>query len=65
MAKIRPFCVLRPIPELASDIAALPYDVIDTKEARAILAKHPISFLRYTKSDATNPDFVDSHSPSV
>ncbi len=38
---------------------------MDTKEARAILGKHPLSFLRVTKSEATMPDCVDSHSPAV
>lgn len=34
MTQIRPFCGLRPVPEYAAEIAALPYDVMDTEEAR-------------------------------
>lgn len=46
MTQIRPFCGLRPVPEYAAEIAALPYDVMDTEEARQILNKNPLSFLR-------------------
>ena len=31
MTQIRPFCGLRPVPEYAAEIAALPYDVMDTE----------------------------------
>ena len=44
MTQIRPFCGLRPVPEYAAEIAALPYDVMDTEEARQILNKNPLSF---------------------
>ena len=33
MAQIRPFCGLRPLPEFAQEIASVPYDVLDVKEA--------------------------------
>lgn len=65
MTEIRPFYGLRPLPEYASEIAALPYDVMDTEEARAILSKHPLSFLRVTKSEATMTECVDPHSKAV
>ena len=45
MTTIRPFKATRPIKELASTIAALPYDVQSTEEARAIVADNPLSFL--------------------
>ena len=38
MAKIRPFRALRPEPSLAAQIAAVPYDVVNTDEARALAA---------------------------
>ena len=65
MTQIRPFCGLRPVPEYAAEIAALPYDVMDTEEARAILNKNPLSFLRVTKSEATMSDCIDPHSQAV
>ena len=34
MATIRPFMGIRPVPEYAKDVAALPYDVMNTAEAR-------------------------------
>ena len=44
MAEIRPFAALRPVPELVSKIAELPYDVMSTQEARDILKENPLSF---------------------
>jgi uncharacterized protein (DUF1015 family) len=43
---IRPFRALRPPRELASRVAAPPYDVVSAAEARALAAKNPDSFLR-------------------
>lgn len=65
MTQIRPFCGLRPVPEYAAEIAALPYDVMDTAEARQVLSKDPLSFLRVTKSEATMSDCIDPHSQAV
>lgn len=50
---------------MLAEIAALPYDVMDTEEARAILNKNPLSFLRVTKSEATMSDCIDPHSQAV
>lgn len=65
MTQIRPFRGLRPVKELAQAIAALPYDVMDTEEARAVLEKNPLSFLRVTKSEATLPQGIDPQSKQV
>ena len=65
MSQIRPFRGLRPLPELAAQIASLPYDVMDTEEARAILKDNPLSFLSVTKSEATMPPGIDAHSSEV
>ena len=65
MSQIRPFRGLRPLPELAAQIASLPYDVMDTEEARAILKDNPLSFLSVTKSEATISPGIDSHSREV
>lgn len=45
MADIRPFSAYRPVPAKASKIAALPYDVYNTEEAREVVAKNTDSFL--------------------
>lgn len=65
MADIRPFCGLRPQPELAAQVASLPYDVMDSDEARQITARNPMSFLRVTKSEVDLDSAVDTHSPAV
>jgi len=45
MAIVRPFKGVRPKPELARDIAALPYDVMSSLEAREMTKDTPLSFL--------------------
>ena len=45
MTTVRPFRALRPTTELAGTIAALPYDVQSTAEAREIVAENRLSFL--------------------
>ncbi len=45
MADIRPFMAYRPAKEKVDKIAALPYDVYNTEEARAVVEKNPDSFL--------------------
>ena len=65
MANIRPFKGLRALPELVKQISALPYDVMDTEEARVILEENPLSFLSVTNSAATFPVGIDEHDPKV
>ena len=66
MATVRPFRGLRPVSsELAAKIASLPYDVMDTEEARAKIATDPYSFLTVTKSEATMPEGTDPYSDAV
>ena len=55
MAKIRPFRALRPEPSLAARIAAVPYDVVNTAEARALAADNPLSFLHVSRSEIDLP----------
>jgi len=45
VAVIRPFGALRPRPERAKAVASVPYDVVNTEEARALAAGNPLSFL--------------------
>ena len=65
MATVRPFKGLRPESELAAKIASLPYDVMDTEEARGKIAADPFSFLTVTKSEATLPEGTDAYSDEV
>lgn len=55
MAKVRPFKALRPRSDLASLVAALPYDVVSFKEAKEIVKGNPYSFLRVEKSEVEFP----------
>ena len=45
MAVLRPFAAIRPVPELAERVAALPYDVMNSEEARQMVEGNPYSFL--------------------
>ncbi|MCB0287670.1 MAG: DUF1015 family protein, partial [Calditrichaeota bacterium] len=45
MADVRPFRGVRPVPELAEKVAAPPYDVLDSEEARALAENNPYTFL--------------------
>lgn len=65
MSKIQPFRALRPIATEASEIAAPPYDVLSTEEARAIIAKQPHSFLRITRSEVHFSPQTDPHGEEV
>lgn len=49
MAKLKAFSVLRPKEELAGEIAALPYDVMNDQEALKMVQGHPYSFLNIDK----------------
>ena len=60
MSIVRPFRGLRSKPDLAKQVASPPYDVLNTKEARAMADGNPYSFLRVNKSEL---EFVDSVNP--
>ncbi|HEX2251762.1 MAG TPA: DUF1015 family protein [Thermoanaerobaculia bacterium] len=65
MAVVRPLAALRPRPELAAEVAAVPYDVVDTEEARALAAGNPHSFLHVTRAEIDLPPGTDAHAPAV
>jgi len=65
MATVKPFRALRPQAALAAEFASLPYDVMDTAEAREMVAQKPQSFLRVTRSEVDLPDDTDSHAAIV
>ncbi len=55
MADIRPFRAIRPNKEVASEVAALPYDVYDRKEAAEEVAGKPLSFLNIDRAETQFP----------
>jgi uncharacterized protein (DUF1015 family) len=65
MASLIPFRALRPVPPVAARVAAVPYDVVTTGEARELAADNPLSFLHVSRPDIDLPDDADPHTPSV
>lgn len=65
MTEIKPFPCLRPNPEYAANIAALPYDVYDRNEAREFVSKNPLSFLKIDRAEAQLPPETDIYSNQV
>ena len=65
MSIVKPFRGLRPKPEYAREIASPPYDVLNAREARAIVDKNPNSFLRVNKAELEFDDSVSSYSDVV
>ncbi len=62
---IRPFTGLRPRSEHAAAVAAPPYDVLSSDEARARAAGKPYSFLHISKAEIDLPADVDHYAPEV
>src|SRR3954470_24209396 len=65
MAKLMPFRALRPMPDVAASIAAVPYDVVNTDEARALAAANPNSFLHTSRAEIDLPTGADPYSDAV
>lgn len=65
MAVVHPFRALRPIPEKAHDIACVPYDVINTDEARVLAEGNPSSFLHVIRPEIDLPEGIDEHADIV
>jgi uncharacterized protein (DUF1015 family) len=65
MAVIKPFRGLRPPHSLAKDLACLPYDVMNTDEARKMAEGKECSLLHITRSEIDLPADVDTHSDQV
>lgn len=62
---IKPFRGLRPIAERAADVAAPPYDVLNTDEARSRAEGRPLSFLHISKPEIDLAPGTDPFSPEV
>ena len=62
---LRPFPGLRPSATHAAQVAAPPYDVLSSAEARAMAADKPLSFLHVSKPEIDLPEGTDVHSPEV
>ena len=65
MANIRPFRAIRPTEDKAAVIAALPYDVYNRQEAKAVVADNPDSFLNIDRAETQFDDSVDTYAECV
>ena len=61
MAIIRPFKAYRPIKEHVKDIAALPYDVMSSKEARGMVKNNKYSFLHVDRAEVNLDESVGEY----
>jgi len=65
MTLIRPFTGLRPVGVRAAEVAAPPYDVLSSDEARIRAAGRPWSFLHISKPEIDLPEGTDPYSEEV
>ena len=65
MAVFRPFRAVRPTPEYSSKVAALPYDVMNSREAAEMVKGNPFSFLHVDKAEIDLPEGTDLYSEQV
>src|SRR2546423_793155 len=65
MAVIRPFKALRPEASRAPQVAAVPYDVVNTDEARTLASGNPWSFLHVSRPEIDLPDSTPIYSDEV
>lgn len=65
MAVVKAFKGIRPVKELASKIAALPYDVMNSDEAREMVVGNPHSFLHVDRPEIDLDPSIDVHDPKV
>lgn len=60
-----PFPCIRPVPEHAAEVAALPYDVFDRGEAAEYVKDRPLSFLNIDRPETQFPADQDMYAPEV
>jgi uncharacterized protein (DUF1015 family) len=65
VAILHPFNALRPQPERAKDVASVPYDVLNTEEARNLAEGNPWSFLHVSRPEIDLPEETDIYADEV
>ncbi len=63
--KINPFKAWRPVADKAGNVASVPYDVVNTKQAAALAEGNPLSFLHVVRSEIDLPAGTDPYSDAV
>src|SRR5215204_2228780 len=61
MSAIYPFAALRPTAQTAAAVASVPYDVVNSDEARALAAGNPLSFLHVSRPEIDLGAGADPH----
>ncbi|MBY0492869.1 MAG: DUF1015 family protein [Cyanobacteria bacterium] len=65
MSAIFPFAALRPTPKAAPLVASVPYDVVNSDEARALASGNPLSFLHVSRPEIDMGANADPHSQAA
>ncbi len=65
MAIFRPFAAVRPNEQIADKVAALPYDVMNSAEAREMVKDDPYSFLHVDKAEVDLDPSIDIYDDRV
>jgi uncharacterized protein (DUF1015 family) len=65
MSLLFPFKALRPHPTTAARVASVPYDVVNTEEARTLADGQELSFLHVTRSEIDLPAETSPYDPAV
>jgi uncharacterized protein (DUF1015 family) len=65
MAVVKPFRGIRPPVDIVRDLACLPYDVMNSDEARKMAEGKEVSLLHITRSEIDLPPDTDTHSEIV
>ena len=65
MATLKPFAALRPKADLAAKVCELPYDVMNSDEARVLAKDNPFSFLHVSKPEIDLEPSIDVYSDAV
>lgn len=65
MATVKPFLCIRPNPQVAARVAALPYDVYNREEALREVQREPLSFLKIDRAETQFGPEVSAYDPCV
>ncbi len=63
--RVKAFKAWRPAEGKAASVASVPYDVVDTKQAAALAAGNPDSFLHVVRAEIDLPEGTDPYSDAV
>jgi uncharacterized protein (DUF1015 family) len=63
--RLRTFQGLVPVPEQAAAVAAVPYDVVNREESKALAKDNPVNLLHVDRAEIDLPDSVDAYDERV